>query len=47
MLIFGFVEIGRSCSLGRFDGLKFYQGTSLLQVYIDFLNISILLKVLM
>ena len=47
VLIFGLVEICGSSTLGRFDGLEFHKGAALGQVYIDFLDVAILLEVLM
>ena len=47
VLIFRFVEIGGGSALGRFDGLEFHKGAALGQVYIDFLDVAILLEVLM
>jgi len=47
MLIFRFVEICGSSTLCRFDGLEFHKGAALGQVYVHFLDISILLEVLM
>ena len=47
VLIFRFVEICGSSTLCRFDGLEFHKGTALGQVYVHFLDITILLEVLM
>ena len=47
VLIFRFVEICGSSTLCRFDGLEFHKGAALGQVYVHFLDITILLEVLM